>query len=392
MCLLLLVAQSAFAQSAAVDTRTQWPAWLRDSYISLNAGAVDYLFTPQQLQPGFRVGAIETPHTTARAILFGHEFTPYLAIQGSYIRPVKYISYDDVNGSGNHYHVRVNFGTVTLRPQLPLGSHILLYGEAGMSITSRTGFNVNGVPALTDGHYTTLLSGGGVAYRLNPKWDLEAGAVYSPGKASINQPHSILTSAGFRYTMRALPQAVVDANRETGYVFPRQVIQIEYSTGTGYGVNDFVSTTVPVFWGGNAKVDFGVAPHYERNVFHARKMFAFDVGVSAGTYKTRERSDRFFTMSLYPLFRLTFLRTQPADVYFNYSLVGPTYISKIILDGLDTGHHFTFQDFMGIGMFTGKNRNLNLGVKINHYSNGNVFTQNAGVKIPLTFSLGYAFP
>jgi hypothetical protein len=31
-----------------------------------------------------------------------------------------------------------------------------------------------------------------------------------------------------------------------------------------------------------------------------------------------------------------------------------------------------------------------VGVKINHYSNGNIFTQNAGVKIPLTFSVGYA--
>jgi hypothetical protein len=152
-----------------------------------------------------------------------------------------------------------------------------------------------------------------------------------------------------------------------------------------------VSKTVPIFWGGNAKVDFGIAPHYERNVFHARKVFALDVGTSAGFYRTRQNGDRFFTASIYPLFRWTFLRTQRADVYFNYSLAGPTYISKIVLDGLDTGRHFTFQDFMGIGMFAGTNRNLNLGVKINHYSNGNIFTQNAGVKIPLTFSVGYAF-
>ena len=46
---------------------------------------------------------------------------------------------------------------------------------------------------------------------------------------------------------------------------------------------------------------------------------------------------------------------------------------------------------MGIGLFAGRNRHLNLGVKINHFSNGNIFTQNAGVKIPLTFAAGYAF-
>jgi hypothetical protein len=120
-------------------------------------------------------------------------------------------------------------------------------------------------------------------------------------------------------------------------------------------------------------------------------VFGLDVGASAGFYKTRERDERFYTLSVYPLFRFTFLRARAADMYFAYSLAGPTYISKVVLDGLDTGRHFTFQDFMGIGWFAGRNRNLNVGVKINHYSNGNIFTQNAGVKIPLTFSVGYAF-
>ena len=138
-------------------------------------------------------------------------------------------------------------------------------------------------------------------------------------------------------------------------------------------------------------MDSGVAPHYERNVFHTRKLFSLDAGTSAGVYRTRNRKERFYTLSVYPLLRFTFLRTTPADLYFAYSLAGPTYISKTMLDGLDTGHHFTFQDFMGLGVFAGKNRNLNVGVKINHYSNGNIFTQNAGVMIPLTFSVGYAF-
>ena len=40
-------------------------------------------------------------------------------------------------------------------------------------------------------------------------------------------------------------------------------------------------------------------------------------------------------------------------MYFAYSLAGPTYISKIVLDDLNTGRHFTFQDFMGIGWFAG---------------------------------------
>jgi hypothetical protein len=201
----------------------------------------------------------------------------------------------------------------------------------------------------------------------------------------------VFSSGGFRYTMRPLPPDRVEANRDAGFIFPRQIVQVEYSSGTGYAVNNFVSRKVPIFWGGHAKVDFGIAPHYERNVFHTRRVFGLDVGASAGFYKTREHNDRFYTLSVYPLFRFTFLRARLADMYFAYSLAGPTYISKIVLDDLNTGRHFTFQDFMGIGWFVGRSRSLNIGVKINHYSNGNIFTQNAGVKIPLTFSVGYAF-
>jgi hypothetical protein len=302
------------------------------------------------------------------------------------------VTYTSVRaGDGDAHHVRVNFGAVTLKGRAPLRGRLSAYGEGGLGFTSRTGFSLGDVPVVADAHYASVLVGGGIEYRLSAAWDLTGGVTLSPGHAAVSQPRTLFSSGGFRYTMRPLPPDRVAANREAGYTFPRQVVQVEYSSGTGYAVNDFVSRKVPIFWGGHAKVDFGVAPHYERNVFHTRKVFGLDVGASAGFYKTRENDDRFYTLSIYPLFRFTFLRARLADMYFAYSLAGPTYISKIVLDGLDTGRHFTFQDFMGIGWFAGSGRRLNAGVKINHYSNGNIFTQNAGVKIPLTFSVGYTF-
>jgi hypothetical protein len=72
-------------------------------------------------------------------------------------------------------------------------------------------------------------------------------------------------------------------------------------------------------------------------------------------------------------------------------VAGPTYISKVLIDGEETGRHFTFQDVMGIGIFAGEKKNINAGIRIAHYSNGNLFPQNNGVMIPLSFSLGYAF-
>jgi len=79
------------------------------------------------------------------------------------------------------------------------------------------------------------------------------------------------------------------------------------------------------------------------------------------------------------------------DAYFYYSVAGPSYISKAIIDGVETGEHFTFQDTMGAGIFFGEKRNMNAELKIGHYSNGNIFPLNGAVKIPLSLNLGYAF-
>ena len=389
---LLLWTQGHACAQTEEDTRTQYPRLLQNSYISINVGAIDQSFSQAQLEPGFHAASIEVPRVDVRVMLIGHEFNRFVSAQASYMRPLNYVTFANVRPDDlERHHVRVNFGAVTLKARLPVARRWSAYGEGGLGFTSRTGFSLGDTPVVTDAHYATLLLGGGAEYRLSPSWDLTAGVTLSPGRDAVRQPRTVFFSGGFRYTVRPLPADRVNANRDATIIFPRQLVAVEYSSGTGYGVNDFVSRKVPIFWGGQAKVDFGIAPHYERNVFHTRKVFALDVGGSAGLYKTRENDDRFFTLSVYPLFRFTFLRARLADMYFAYSLAGPTYISKVVLDGLNTGHHFTFQDFMGIGWFAGANRNLNLGVKINHYSNGNIFTQNAGVKIPLTVSVGYAF-
>lgn len=120
-------------------------------------------------------------------------------------------------------------------------------------------------------------------------------------------------------------------------------------------------------------------------------MFGFDVGASGATWRSQANRNSFYTLSIYPQFRIVFLRSHLADMWAVYSLAGPTYISRSVIDGQELGSRFTFQDFMGVGMFVGAARRMSVGMKINHYSNGNMFTQNAAVTVPLTFDIGYAF-
>ena len=50
---------------------------------------------------------------------------------------------------------------------------------------------------------------------------------------------------------------------------------------------------------------------------------------------------------------LVSLRRKTADVFFSYSIAGPSYLSKQVIDREDIGNKFSFQDIMGFGMFVG---------------------------------------
>lgn len=390
---LTLAAPLLAQQPAAPDTRTQYPSLLANAFFSVNIGRIDYPFSARQLEPRYRVDEVDTPRITARVVLFGHEFNRYFAAQASYMRPVEYVHYRGINGTEGSRSVWMHFGTVTARPQLPVTSRATLFGEAGFGITARAGFeDADGVqPIVRDANYSSLVLGGGADYRLTRGLDFTAGVLYVRGNEAARQPRTLFASGGLRFNMRPLPPEEVAANRDAGYFFPHQIVQAEFTGSVGYGVNTFLSRDVPVFWGGKVLVDRGVGLHYTRNLFHTRKYFAIDLGASGSFWRSRTEGQKFATLSIYPLLRFTLLRSAAADVYFQYSVAGPTFISERRLDSLETGRRFTFQDFMGIGAFFGENRRFTAGVKINHYSNGNIFTENAGVKVPLTATLGVTF-
>ena len=309
------------------------------------------------------------------------------------MRPVNWVEYDNINGYGYKHYVWMNIAGLTFKSRLPVTKQISVYGEGGLSIITRKGFKWGDQAVVKDANYASVLLGGGFQYRLNENWDLKLSGTYSPPNSKVKQPHMVFYSTGFNYNMRPLPEARVTKNSDKRYIFPKQLIQVGYSTNRySYAANDFVSKgTIPIFWGGEAEVAQGLSIHYQRNIFHGRKLFSLDWGTSFSFWQSKIKKDKFYTISIFPLFRFTFLRTNPADLYFYYSVAGPTFISKATIDDVNTGKHFTFQDLMGIGTFAGKNRNINAEVRIGHYSNGNIFPYNEGVKVPLTFNLGYTF-
>jgi hypothetical protein len=390
---LILALAGQSIHTAAQDSRAQYPWLLKKAWFGVNMGYIDYPFTNAHLTAGYKAASVQVPHLALRLTLLGYQFNEYLSAQITYMRPVNWVEYRDINGDRSNHSVWMNVGGLTAKARLPVGKNFSVYGEAGLGVITRNGFDINEVPVVKDVSYASVLLGGGLQYSLNRKWALNLSTTYSPEQKHALQPHTIFFSGGFAYNMQPLPEERVKRNSDSRYIFPKNLLQVAYTTnGLGYGVNHFVAEgAVPIFWGGEAELRRGFAVNYQRNVFHTKKVFSLDVGTSFGYWKSRLKNDAFFTLSVYPMLRFTVLRARPLDLYLNYSVAGPSFISKIDIDNWNTGKNFTFRDFMGMGVYAGRKRNLNAEINIGHFSNGNIFPANAGVKIPLSFNLGYAF-
>jgi hypothetical protein len=366
---------------------------LRKAFFGIDVGYLNYPFSNKDIPGNYTAEAIEIPHAAPRLTLFGYHITKNLSARITYMRPVQWVVFKNINGDQLKHSVWMNIGEITAKENIPAGKKFSLFGEAGLVLITRNGFDIDNIPVIGDASYSTITIGGGAAFHVNHKWDLDLYSSYSPGKPQIKQPKTVFVGGGFTYNMNALSPDKIDGNQNDNSRFPKQMIQFAYTTNKlGYGANHFFAEgKIPVFWGGSAEVEHGLAINYTRNVFHTRKTFSLDVGTSIGNWESRARDQNFYAISVYPVLRFAILRCKPGDFYFFYSVAGPTYISKTELDDHDTGKHFTFRDFMGIGGYIGHSELLNMEINIGHFSNGNLFPNNAAVKIPLSFSLGYAF-
>lgn len=367
--------------------------FLSNSYVGVQLGYIGYPFSGSQLQPGFSAQTIRIPHLAARVVLIGHEFNPYFSVQVSDMRPVEWVEYRNVNGDQGRHSVWMNVAGLTAKSRLPLTRALSAYGEGGIGIVTRRGFPINQSPVVKDASYATLLFGGGLEYRLNDNWSLLTGVTVAPGRSADQQPRTVFFSGGFDYTMRRLPAEPAETDSANGPVWPKNVFQVGYVTDAlGYGANDFVAKgAVPVFFTGSVQVTQGLSVNYQRNVLHTHRFFALDGGAAVSAWKSRKTGERFYTAAVYPVARLIAVRTNPLELYLSYSLAGPALITRTAIDGEGTGRRFTFQDFMGAGVFLGRKRRVAAEVRIAHYSNGNLFPQNPGVTIPLGFYLGTSF-
>ena len=392
-CLLIFIFFNTNSQ--AQKTRAQYPPFLSNSYVSMNVGYINYPFSQKQLEPGFSSESVTIPHIGVR-ISLGHQFNKYLSFQIDYIRPVEWVQYNNINGDNRSHSVWMNIASLTFRGYYPIVKKLSVYGEVGFSLVTRHGFDTYNV-RVKSATIPNVLFGAGLNYHIKHNWDLLFSAAYTPPSNKYNQPHSFVATAGFAYYFRPNSPEKVKEIEDSKYIFPRNVIQIGYTNDiVGFEANKNFTFSpsrpgIPIFWLGDIKVGQGISITYVRNIYHGRKIFSFDWGISASFWQSSINKTNVFTLAIFPAVKFWFLHSRPIDIYFVYSVAGPAFISQKVVDGINSGEHFTFQDFLGIGSFFGDSRRINFELRIEHFSNGNLFPANDGYAIPLTFILGYAF-
>jgi hypothetical protein len=247
-----------------------------------------------------------------------------------------------------------------------------------------------------------LLYGFGLQHRLTDKWRLSLNGTFLPKSAKYNQPSISQVSLGFEYHLQQLDDKKAEEFTSNDHFFPTNIFQVSYGTSAiGFGVNrffgmslkvgSFESFGIPVFWVGQVKAKHAFSVTYQRLIFRTEKIFSLDWGVSVTAFQSELTNENVFAFSIFPVLRFYLLRKKDFDFYTNYSIIGPTFLTKSDIDGFDTGPKITYQDTMGFGVFFGKERKYNFELRIMHYSNGNIFTGNDGVAVPLQFTLGKTF-
>ena len=202
------------------DNRTQYPAFMLNSYFTLNLGSMRYIFSGDQLAPGLQAESIEIPHLAARIDLFGHHFTKNLSVQVTYMRPARYVVYHNINGDGASRQISTAYGGLTLVWESPLSARVSAYGEGGWGVTSRSGFDIDGKTALQAAHFAAGLLGAGLAYHATPNIDFMFGATYSPSRKSFAQPSTRLLHDRASLPHAAAARRRVEENRQADSRFP----------------------------------------------------------------------------------------------------------------------------------------------------------------------------
>lgn len=141
--------------------------------------------------------------------------------------------------------------------------------------------------------------------------------------------------------------------------------------------------------GDNPSVEKGVMILYERKLLDLAGFVSAYVGCNLARWRMAQ--DQIFTTSAFLSCRLWLLHLPFAHTYAEYSVFGPTLLSKEHFHDQTFGTNFLFQSFYGAGVELGEGRGFSIDLKIVRYTKTSEPTADYSIYVPILVSMGYLF-
>lgn len=145
----------------------------------------------------------------------------------------------------------------------------------------------------------------------------------------------------------------------------------------------------PLMWSARLKVDTAYFFGLEKDFYSTGKYFSPCYGGSFGQLATRKGiKDQCFVLSSYLGLKFFCPLGLNARLFLFYSPGGPSLLSNNTFVETSFSNRFVFTDQLGVGVKWDRNFGFEMGARLYHFSNGDIFPINGGIDVPIMFYLG----
>lgn len=136
-------------------------------------------------------------------------------------------------------------------------------------------------------------------------------------------------------------------------------------------------------------VDRGVMGLYEYTLFDVFGAISIHAGANVGRWHSGP--DQIVTGSAFLSGRLWVFHLLFIHPYVEYSLLGPTLISKEVFSEVGFSSNVLFQNFFGVGVEVGEGRGFSVDLKTIRYYHTDTLLPQQGFRVPVVASIGVLF-
>ena len=331
--------------------------------------------------------SIQSPTFSEQATL-GYDITQRIATQINII----YTTPNSVLLNGvrkrNFYNNLVSW---TVLYSIPLSDRLALSAIGGLGYVARSRVSTAGKSVLPGGNTVVPVYGAKLQYRVLHRLTLFLNWLGAPKRSDVRLPSTNYFGGGIGLRFGHICHS---ASHDTFKSYQGDNMPPKHTMMFGFYDRNFWSPDIkrpppPIMWTAATKAAHGATAEYLYNIFNTKHVLSLYAGLAASWWERQSKS--LFVASGFLEFRFWLWRHGWAKPFVTWSIAGPSLMSNYRFGNTNLGGHFIWRDTLGVGVTLGQEQQLDITVRVQHYSNGDFLAKNPGMDVPIVITVGYAF-